>query len=105
MYISNLNNDQEADVLIAPPKWKVYLEGAIASAPVSFAQPISSNRMYPIEISCVFDDKAKLSSYITETNRKGSYLYYDQEKHIEFYGEMKDPECIRRLAQKYFSTF
>ena len=98
-------NDPEMAVLISPPVWKIYIEGLVADAPVSFLQTADTDHAYPMKIDYIFCDKNELSSYLRKIANSTGYLYYDQGGNVRFFGEIKDPECIRRFAQKYFSTF
>jgi hypothetical protein len=52
--IVDSESDREmATIFISPPKWRVYIEGPVADAPVSFLQNPNTNssHAYPIEIN------------------------------------------------------
>jgi hypothetical protein len=102
--------DSESDceiaaIFISPPKWQVYIEGPVADAPVSFLHnpDVNSSDVYPIEINRIVHDPKDASPSQAMANENAGFLFCKHTEYVEFFGEIKDTECIKKLVRKYFS--
>jgi hypothetical protein len=104
--IVDSESDREmATIFISPPKWRVYIEGPVADAPVSFLQNPNTNssHAYPIEINRIVHNPKDASPSQAMANEDAGFLFHNHTEYVEFFGEIKDTKCIKKLAQKYFS--
>jgi len=98
------SGDEVAEVFISPPEWKVYIEGNLANAPVSFRHYTNASpQSYAIEIHRIINKNHGPDLYEAMRLRHTGLLYYGRSNNAVFFGELRDPNGIRRLAQRYFS--
>jgi hypothetical protein len=102
MHAVDRNLNQEIDVIISPPEWKVYIEGPINNAPVSFLPATGTHsHVCPAKIDNIFHNTQRHEIYNARIN--GTSFLWDNSGQAEFFAEVTDPEWVKKFAQKYFS--